>query len=179
MTTSHDVQRIQQVSKRFRALFIILMFGIPLLDAGYWLFFNQLPKTLIELPFMVSQELSLLTRTLALLVSLLPVGTATFGVYTLARLFGLYGKAVIFTAENVKHFRTLGYTLLFWVVARLIYLPLLSLILSFTNPPGQRIVAAGFYLLDVTALVTGAVVLLISWVMDEGRKLEDEQAHTI
>jgi len=176
---NHDVKRIQRVSRRFRVIFVGLMFGIPLLDAGYWLFFNQLHNALIEIPFEVSQELSLLTRTLAFLVSLLPVGVATFGVYTLARLFALYEKAAIFTAENVKLFRTLGYTLLLWVVARLIYLPLLSLTLSFNNPPGQRIVVAGFYLIDVTALVTGAVVLLIAWVMDEGRKLEDEQAHTI
>ena len=176
---NHGVERIQRVSGRFRLFFVVLVFCIPLLDALYWLFFNSLSHALIEIPFMVSQELSFPTRTLAFLVSLLPVGIVTFGVYTLARLFALYEKAVIFSAENVKHFRTLGYTLLLWVIARLIYLPLLSITLSFNNPPGQRIVAAGFELVDVTALITGAVVLLISWVMDEGRKLEDEQAYTI
>lgn len=176
---THGVERIQRLSKRLRVMFVVMMFGVPLLDAGYWLFFNHLPQSLMALPFAVSQPPSFLIRTLAFLVSLLPVGIATYGVYTLARLFALYQEAVIFTTENVKLFRRLGYTLLLWVIARLVYLPLLSLVLTFNNPPGERTMVAGFYLLDITALVTGAVVLLIAWVMEEGRRLEDEQAHTI
>ena len=32
---------------------------------------------------------------------------------------------------------------------------------------------------DVGTLIIGAVVLLVSWVMKEASKLEDEQAHTV
>lgn len=179
--TAHNVERIQRVSHRFRLLFLVLIFCIPFFDALYWLFFNHLPHTLIEIPVSQNAEMQLpfVTRLLAFLVSLLPVGIVTFGVYTLARLFALYEKAIIFSAANVRLFRTLGQTLLLWVVARLIYLPLLTLTISFNNPPGQRMIAAGFELADLTALITGAVVVLMSWVMEEGHELEDEQAHTV
>ena len=59
------------------------------------------------------------------------------------------------------------------------YTPLISAVLSFTNPSGQRMLAARFDLFDFTLLIIGAIVVLIARVMDEGRKLEDDQAYTI
>jgi len=164
---------------RFRLFFTVLIILIPALDILYWLSFNHLPDGLFKLPIVASQELSLQIRLLAILASLIPVSVATFGVFTLVKLFKLYEEAIIFTTENVKHFRTLGYVLIYWVFAKMIYITLISAIISFSNPPGQRMLVAQFELPDISALIIGAIVVLISWIMDEGRKLEDEQAHTV
>jgi DUF2975 family protein len=174
-----NMTRIRIVSMRFRLLFTGLIFFIPTLDIVYWLFFNHLPDGLFKLPIVANQDLSLQIRLLAILASLLPVSVACFGAFTLVKLFKLYEKTIIFTTENVKYFRTLGYTVIFWVIAKMIYITLISAIISFSNPPGQRVLIAQFELPDMSALIIGAIVVLVSWIMDEGRKLEDEQAQTV
>ncbi len=57
--------------------------------------------------------------------------------------------------------------------------PLISLCLSMANPPGHRVIALTFDAVSIAILITGSIVILISWIMLEGAKLEEEQAHTI
>ena len=66
-----------------------------------------------------------------------------------------------------------------WVAASSLYTILLSVVITFNNSPGERMVVATFSYDDLAMLLMGGVVILISWIMDEGRKLEEEQAHTI
>jgi len=102
-----------------------------------------------------------------------------FGMVTLTKLFKLYENAIVFAAENVKYVRRLGYILICWVIASAVFTTLISIVISFANPPGQRMMIAEFQISDLSTLLIGAIVILISWVMEEGRKLEDETAHTI
>jgi len=53
---------------------------------------------------------------------------------------------------------------------------LLSVILTMGKPPGQRLLVVGLDSGDFTGVFVGVVVLIISWVMDEGRKIEEDQA---
>jgi len=176
-----DRRRIQRVSRHFRLLFTALIFCIPALDFLYWAFFNHLPNGFIELPAAVAtnQTLPYSSLALAFCVSLIPVSVAMFGMVTLTKLFKLYENAIVFAAENVKYVRRLGYILIYWVIASAIFTTLISIVISFANPPGQRMMVAEFQISDLSTLLIGAIVILISWIMEEGRKLEDETAHTI
>jgi len=180
MVNSEGLNHIQRTSRRYRILFNILIVGVPVIDLLYWTFFNHLPDGLVAtLPVARTVELSAGALMLAFLVSLLPVGAAMYGLLTLRSLFGLYEKAIIFSAENVKYFRRLGYALIAWVLANALFTPLISTIITFSNAPGERMVVAQLGVFDVSTLLIGCVILLVSWVMDEGRKIEDEQAHTV
>jgi hypothetical protein len=53
---------------------------------------------------------------------------------------------------------------------------LLSVVLTLPNPPGHRVVTLGLYSADFTAIFVGIVILFIAWVMDEARKLQEDQA---
>ncbi len=173
-------KRIQQVSGKFGFFFSALIICIPVFTLLYWLFFNSLPKGFTtELPVLTNQTLSLSTRALAFLVSLIPASVAIYGLLTLKELFKLYQKGIVFSAENVKCFRCLGYTLISWVGANMIFILLISVVLTFNNPVGERQIVAQFGFSDLATLITGAVVILVSWVMIEASKLEDEQAYTI
>jgi hypothetical protein len=144
------------------------------------MFFNHLPSGLVtDLPVVASQALSLPTLLLAFLVSLIPVSVAIFGLIALKDLFSLYEKAIFFTAENVKCFRRLGTSLISWVVANLIFVTAISAVISFNNAPGERVIVAQFGVTDIAMLLIGFVVVLVSWVMDEAVKLEDEHAYTV
>ena len=171
--------RIQRVSHRFRLFFAALVLILPLLTLIYWLGFNHFPQEFVPMPVRAEAELPLLSRILAFVISMLPIGVVIAAMYILARLFSLYEKGIVFSTQTVRCFRRLGWVLMCWVVASLFYLPMLSHVVTAVNPPEQRLVVAQLGLSDIAVLVMGAIVLLISWVMDEARKLEDEHAHTV
>jgi len=177
---NNNIHRIQRVSSRFRLLFTVLTYCIPAFTLLYWLFFNHLPVGFTtHLPVEVKQALPPKTLLLAFFVSLIPASVAIYGVINLKKLFSLYEKAIVFSEQNVKHFRCLGYTLISWVFANLIFVVLISIILTFNNSPGDRVMVAQFGISDIATLIVGAIVVLVSWVMIEASKLEDEQAHTV
>jgi Protein of unknown function (DUF2975) len=175
-----SLSHIQQVSDKFRLLFNVLIFSIPVLILTYWLFFNDLPIGFkSELPVAASLPLPLSTLCLGILVSFIPACVVIFGIATLKELFTLYENAIFFSTKNVKCFRRLGYILISWTFANMMFTTLISLVISFNNPAGQRMISFGFDVADIANLIIGAVVVVVSWVMNEASKLEDEQAYTV
>jgi hypothetical protein len=79
----------------------------------------------------------------------------------------------------VQCYRRLGYILIAEAIANPIHGALLSIALTLHNLPGQRMLSIGLSSRDLTGAIMGGIVLVISWVMDEGRKLEEEQTLTI
>ena len=180
MAPDNGLSRIQRTSRRFRLFFQALVFLIPLANLVFWISFNALPAGFLQnLPVVPINPLPVQVLAAGFLVSLLPLGVVVFGLLTLRRLFLLYEGGIIFSGANVHCFRRLGYAFIAWAVANLLYTPLLSVILTAANPPGEKALVLQFGSPHLATLITGGVVLLIAWVMDEGRKLEDEQAHTV
>lgn len=176
-----NVDRIRKASRRFRRLFAVAFFLLPLVVGLEWLTITHLPATMVEhlLPVGVRGELTPLVRLGAFLVSLLPVGVLMAACRTLARLFTLYEQGRIFGPENVACFRRLGVLLFWWVGVGLVYDPLISLVITAANPPGQHVIAVGFSGLDLTALVTGGILSVLAWVMDLGRAIQEDQELTV
>jgi len=177
---NQNMQRIQRVSKKFRVLFAVLSLCIPILVLLYWLLFNHLPAGFImQLPVAVKSSLPMGTLVMAFFVSLIPTSVAIYGLINLNRLFRLYEQAIVFSEQNVLYFRRIGYTLIYWVVANQLFTVLISLTLTFNNPPGERMLVAQLAISDIGSLIIGGVVVLVSWVMNEATKMEHEQAYTV
>lgn len=176
----NNITRIKQVSGRFRLFFSVLIILIPITDVLFWSMYNYLPaKGNLILKMDIGQNLDLLTRFFLFITSLIPIAVILYAVFTLVQLFRLYENGIVFSMLNVKYYRRLGYLILFWVLALFFYTPIASLVVSINNPPGERFITLGFELLNVLTLITGSLVVLVSWVMDEARKLEDEQTLTV
>jgi hypothetical protein len=176
-----DTTRITRVSRKLRLTCTCLIIVLPIMYALFWVFFNQIyfyPGThqQISLPARVNHDLSGLTRFLAFLADLIPLAATLYGLRKLRELFLLYENGRIFTQDNVRCIRSLGRTLIAWVGCNFVRWSLLSVILTLENPPGQRVISVGLQGSDFTGVFVGIVVLIISWVMDEARKLADEQA---
>lgn len=175
-----NLLRIQTVSRRFRIFFSVLIPSLPIFTLVFWLMFNYVPPGFKQgLPVATDHAFSISTQLLAALVSMIPISVAVYGANLLKKLFRLYETGMIFCPEAANHFKQLGHSLFYWVLANLIYTPLISVVLSLHNPPGERLIVAQFGSPDIATLITGAIVLLISWVMKEASSLEEEQAHTI
>src|ERR1035437_210997 len=89
-------------------------------------------------------------------------GLAFFAGGMLLRLFWFYGKGVLFSAKNVTCIRFLGYYLIIdW----------------FINYQMQGLLHDMD--LSTTPLFGGLLIIFIAWIMDEGRKIQEEQDLTV
>lgn len=171
-------KHIVVASRRLRRICTGLIIVSPLICALFWAFFNRIrgSTSMIPLPVPVTGDLPSLTRFFAFLTELLPMTALIYGLRKLRDLFKCYENGLIFTGKNVACFRSLGRTLIAWVVCDVVKNSLLSIVLTLHNPPGQRLITFGFYSADFTAAFVGIVILIIAWVMDEGRKIQEDQA---
>ncbi len=93
---------------------------------------------------------------------LLKTALGLWGAAVLFALFRLYGQGILFTARNVRHLRFLGYWLMLgWAIDYQMQSSLRDMDLS------------------TTPVLVGLMILFVAWIMDEGRKLQEEQALTV
>jgi hypothetical protein len=123
--------------------------------------------------------------------------------WKLSRVFRFYERGMIFAAETIRSIKTLG---LLWVMGWLLltvlhFSPPTPTQIQAISPPATtsndgttRIIKThittthyqmGFFTfnfgtdIDFGPLLAGAVIILIAWIMDEGRKIQEEQALTV
>ena len=182
------MSKIQKQSRRARIFFQSLFVLTPIAVCYYWLTVETSYDFLtsfgvIQLSHNIDSytqlPLTLTTRILATIASLFLCSIIMYALKVLINLFRSYERNEIFSLDNVMSYQKLGYSLFYWVGASVVYGALMSVILSFNNPPGDRMLAIGFVGVDFLTLVLGFIILIISWVMKEGYFLADENSHTI
>lgn len=93
------------------------------------------------------------------------------GFYHLYRLFGNYGRGDIFTKESAGHIRQLGITALLWYAANLLFV-FSAIALQQTHSP----ISFQFH---SDCLVTGPIIIVISWFMEMAAEMREENELTI
>lgn len=173
--------RIQRASRRLRYALLAVIFMMPVVNAMVWLFINQFPEIIHRkmLPYFVSIPLPESVRFMGFIVTMMPIGITILGAYHLMRLFQFYEQGSIFRAVNVRCFKKLSWVLIWWFVIGIVHKSLLSVALTLHNPPGQRMLTLELGSPDLTALLVGCVLAVIAWVMEEGRRLQEEQDLTV
>jgi hypothetical protein len=158
------MERIQTVSGMLRMLiFISLIF-----TAYFWLtFFFGWPVPFHDEFRIVTSQHHIYTSpsemppTIPALV-VVRTGLGVFCVLVLNSLFRLYQRGIIFSAKNVRYIRFLGYYLMIdWIVNY-----------QLQSIPGDMD-------LSCTPLFAGLLVIFVAWIMDEGRKIQEEQELTV
>lgn len=109
--------------------------------------------------------------------------------WKLSRLFQLYERGLIFAAETIRCIKTLG---ILWVAgwaftSALNFIPKPPPIVMplGSHPKTGMNYHMGFFTfdfgtgMDFGPLLAGAVIILIAWIMDEGRKIQEEQELTV
>jgi len=174
----NPAKRIHRVSRFFRWLFQIWFWLLPVGFAVYWWQFNWIVGRIqIPLPLPVPLPLPAPIRLAAFLVTLIAVSFKMRITWLLVRLFRLYEGGQFFSASNVSVFRHLGWTLVLLAPAEILTQMLLTLVLSFQLP--QRSLSLSLSSNQLTLLVTGGIVLLISWVLSEAWQLKIENDLTV
>lgn len=176
--------KIQSISAKFRIIFKCALFIIPILNCIVWLLYEKMPSEITDtlLPYSLNLQhinINSTTKTLACLACMLQVSVVMYALRQLLKLFKNYQEGQIFSLSNVSYYRRLGYSVFAWVICDKIVDALISIILTYQNAIGDRQIVIRFGSADFAALAIGGLVILIAWIMNEGHKLNEEQALTI
>ena len=181
------MERIRRISRILRIVFLVIIVLTPIINALIWYNFErlnlaELSRVFPSLPLdgiTIHTPLPADVRALGFLVAMIPAGIQMTAFYLLFRLFGLYAQGEIFTEGAVGYIRKTGYTLLAAQIIRPLQDALLTLVLTMHNAPGMRTISVGIGSTDLAEILIACLVILVSWIMDEGRKLKEEEALVI
>ena len=182
--------KIKRVSRILRYLTIFYLCSLPISTAIFWICDGQPIHPMLSIrlwpegfladaPLTPIPMMAASTKITAFLVSLIPNIFSVLALYFLAKLFCLFEGMEFFSQQSVRALRRIGVSLLAGQLAFPIYTALLSLTLTISNPPGHRIIAVSFGAAEFNWTALSLVIILVSWIMDEGRKLQEEQAATV
>lgn len=182
------MNKIKTVSHWFRILFqIVFVLDVAIL-IWFWMNGAQTPTTWgpihpsflpshVNIAIPVPMDTS--TKFFGFLINCIPIGITLSIYYCLIKLFSLYERAEIFTINNVKYIKKIGYLLLASALIEPFYEALLTFVLSLHAEHGHRFISSSFGSSNISEIVMALIIILVSWVMTEGCKLRDEQAYTI
>ena len=168
--TNARMNRIQKVSKCIR---LFLQYGIPLLIVGTLGFSVLAAKHIINLPQPAHPAAGSDAATHAVPVALWGTlwGILTLIVYffwyrTALKLFGFFEKGILFTAETVRCIQIMG---VIYFVRFLVQLILLAVPTPENN----------WRTMNFSDLFTSFLIIFIGWLIDEARKIREEQELTV
>ncbi|WP_415719596.1 DUF2975 domain-containing protein [Maridesulfovibrio sp.] len=174
------MSRIKRISIFLRYAFWVALVAIPIIETACWVLFNGdinsyfISECLQGLDPEYLGPLTVPQKFLGLLVSCPYVALRMFCCWQLAKLFKLYSDGHIFTSENSACYSKAAWALLIGEVLYPVIQTAISYIATMNNPVGKRLIMIGFDDTNASNIVIACVILAISWVMDEGRKLQDE-----
>ena len=124
-------------------------------------FFSQYPARMVVAPGHIYTALADMPGNILALV-LVKTGLDFAAAAVLFALFGLYRRGILFSARNVLYIRFQGYYLI------------LGFIVDYQIQGIIHDMA-----LSATPLFMGFLIIFIAWIMDEGRKIQEEQELTV
>lgn len=177
------MKSIVRVSRILKWFAIGLCLGLPLGEAGYWIsngypflspyfLFGQLP-VFNDIPVQWV-NLTDVQKLLGFLSNLIPLSFTVLSLAYLAQLFQAFERLQLFEQNNVFLLKKSARALLIGQLVFPIHLGFLSLILTYYNPVGKRMCSIGFGSQQLEMIVVALAIFLISWILKEGCKLQEE-----
>lgn len=171
-----ELERLSANSQRLRRVFMAFLLLLPVFNALFWVLVGMGNKVVTHnLPVTLDPEIPAYSLVLCFWVSMIPTSLIMYALYQLIKLFGYYGRGAMFARENVLAIRTLGKSIIAWEIANFLSSIVLGNLLTLHRVPSQRLLVVGVDHADIYALVAGFSVLTIAWIMDEARKIKEEQ----
>lgn len=98
---------------------------------------------------------------------------------SLIKLFGLYQQGIVFTANHIDQLSNIGTCLMVWCVFDLFYPILLMLFLRLSGLSESLSLFISISSDQLFKLLVGLIIFVLSWIMTEAQKLQQEQELTI
>lgn len=174
-----DMKRIRTVSAIMRTVCTICIAAIPASVAVFWALVS--PETVKALPGVAYEvaALTAATRVLAFLLTMVPGAVAVWGLVALRGLFDAYRRGAVFAPGNALRLRRFAVSVVVAAIAKIAIVPVMSVVLSWHNPPGSRAVSIAFGSDDIGALFVGLLFLVVAWIMAEAQRLAEDNAQIV
>jgi hypothetical protein len=177
------MSKISKTSYKYSLLFKALFIIYPLYTVYIWLSGATIPFGYNAIRMLQEgidfSSFPLTLRVYACLLYMIPTALVMAQFYYLAQLFQLYAKGMIFAKQNINYLKKIGFMLIWQAIAVILVQPLITMVLTINAAPGEHIFAVALSNDEVSSMAIGGIVILISWVMNEGRKLQEESALTV
>lgn len=185
------MDRIKVICFFLRYLFTLTLFLLPAYTIYYWAtsgypFGYQSPVTVFPWPETASAlpildpHLPIKIRLAGLMVSMIPILIDMSILYLLTRLFRLYQSHQIFSITSVRYTRRIGWMMLLYQLVEPIYVFLMMAVFTYHYPSGHyHAFVPLFNIPKLTAIVIAMLIILISWIMEEGHKIYEENSYTV
>lgn len=175
---------VSRLSRFLSWVCTILIVALPVLTVVVWMNFETFGSELrrgigIECGTPLPTELLPVQIVLGIGVMMLPTSVKVFGLWHLRRLLAAFADGRVYTAENIRALRLFAWAVAGSIALGMLMVPLLSVILTFDNPPGQRVLVFGIGSDDFMALFVSGVFALIAHTMEFGRSLASENAEFV
>ncbi len=184
------MDRIKVVSGILRYLFTFLLVLLPIYTIVYWLSNGYpfgpwmpiavfpWPETLPMLPDV--DTLSTAIKIFGFMINMIPILIYMSILYFLIRLFRLYQSSQIFSIGCVRYTRRIGWMMLLNQVVEPIYTFMLSATMTYGFPHGLHAgYAVIFTIPKLMSVVVAILIILISWIMEEGHRIYEENIYTV
>ena len=174
------MDKIKKVSKWYRISLQAIFWYIPLSTIVFWVFLNDYDglklTRLPDLQYVWTPGHKIIGGfiDMTLLASLKMVGIGC-----LIKLFKQFEQGDVFSSENFHTIRCIGYCVVLYPIATIIFDSLMVLLLTFDNPPGQRYISVGFSDVNVFWLIGGGMIILVAWIMREASRLHNDLQYTV
>lgn len=176
-----NLNRIRRAGRVMSGLCSAIIFLLPVGIALIWANLGALGPAFIA---QVSRDVRIETLDVGSLligfaISMIPVSMLVYGLVQLRRLFSLYGKGVIFSNLHAVYLRGFALASILSVFLQILSGSLLSVLLTFQNPPGARHVTVSITSDHLGTVFLGSVLLVIAWIMVEGSKMAEDNAQIV
>lgn len=177
----HNLSRVQNLSRWIHSFLAICIAIIPVYYVSYWFLLNQYPlMSVSSSPVVIApHQLPIEIQAVGFLSSLLPLSALIYILSNLRKIFSFYKDGIVFSFEHVVLFKKTSKFLIVWVPLSIVYESVKSVLFSWSNSIGERVLSIGFGSEELTVVTVAIFIYVISWVMDEGRKLTEEHQMTI
>lgn len=188
------MDRIKKYSRIILLFINFLIVALPILHIFVWVFMdtpfmqNRISEGLFFNPVNTPEGFVLLSdvnwtlpgKLMGLGSSLMELLPLFIGLFSLRAIFQNYMRESIFTPLNARHYRRLGFLFfLYALIAEPLSRTLMVLGVTLSNPPGHHYLTFGFGTPNMQNVFCGFLIMVISWVMLEGSKINEEQRMTV
>ena len=170
---------IQRLSRVLAIACLFAMLTSPIYTVWLWLAAD--PSTLVseaKLSFVVREPLLAWQRGAGMLAALLPVGCQIMGQWQARKCFQLFADGQIFIANAVHFLRRFAGWMIATIFAQSVSNALHSVVLSFGNPSGERMLTIELGV-SWDSLLSIIMVWVMAAVIGHGQALAEENAKFI
>ncbi|MDG1709334.1 MAG: hypothetical protein P8H03_11265 [Emcibacteraceae bacterium] len=175
-----NIERVSKVSKRMQGFCTVLMWLIPLFIIYVWLDYQGARDLGIahKFPTIVGEPL-LGSLIVGFIISALMSSLIVGGIYHLRSFFELSKDGNIFSNDGVGAFYKFSKYIVIFSFITMPVNTLMSVIMSWGNPVGQREITLSFQAYDLALIFLSLVLFTVSLVMKESVLIAEENAQII